>query len=217
MPVSERFLLRGAWYALEQCGLLLQDSVAFYERRRHGTAVAIAMMAREELGRTRILIGLAAEVHDGRVLDLKELESAVHDHVVRQTAGQLSIGFSTWPGSGLSQLIDRAFTDTPTPDSQAAWKELQRMIDRLARQAPEQRHGARLRALYVDPNDSGTDWNRPASFPQDEALRLLLSTANDYSVFRGLLDTRDDYERARAEFEAWAERPELPPPTWPTQ
>ena len=38
MALSERYLLQGACYGLEQCGLLLQDSAALYERSRYSTA-----------------------------------------------------------------------------------------------------------------------------------------------------------------------------------
>src|SRR5713101_1274908 len=81
MPVSERYLLEGAWYALEQCGRLLHDAITLYEAGRYATASGIAMLAREELGRARILLALAEEVHAGRPLTLVELEGAIADHV----------------------------------------------------------------------------------------------------------------------------------------
>jgi hypothetical protein len=49
--VSERVLLEGAWFALEQSGILLRDAVTLYERASPVTAVGLAMLAREEMAK----------------------------------------------------------------------------------------------------------------------------------------------------------------------
>src|SRR5215471_8995026 len=49
-------LIHGAWYALEQCGLLLNDAWILLQHARHATAASIAMIAREELGRYEMLL-----------------------------------------------------------------------------------------------------------------------------------------------------------------
>ncbi len=215
MPVSERYLLEAAWYALEQCGRLLHDAITLYETGRYATASGIAMLAREELGRARILLALAEEVHSGRPLTLVELEGAIADHVVKQAAGQLTLGFSTPPESGLSRLMALALTDTPSEESHEAWKELQRAINRLAARKPHERHTTRQRALFVDPNDAGTDWHRPASFTREESQRLLMEVMNDYSIFRLSLESQERYRRVHEVLDGWDSRPDLPPVTWP--
>src|SRR5438552_1953185 len=52
--VSEKVLLEGSWYALEQAGRLLRASVVLFDSGDPGSALALAMFAREEFGRSRI-------------------------------------------------------------------------------------------------------------------------------------------------------------------
>ena len=59
--LAPNVLLQGSLYALEQCGLRLTDAVALLEQRRYSTAAGIALLAREELGRHKILLGLWRE------------------------------------------------------------------------------------------------------------------------------------------------------------
>jgi hypothetical protein len=74
MTVSARYLLEGFWYALEQCGRLLHDAIDLYELGRFGTAAGLAMLAREEMGKARILFKLSGEVEVGRALSQRELD-----------------------------------------------------------------------------------------------------------------------------------------------
>jgi HEPN superfamily AbiV-like protein len=48
-------LLRGSLFALEQCGLLLNDAALLLEHQRWPSSAGVALLAREELGRSRIL------------------------------------------------------------------------------------------------------------------------------------------------------------------
>ena len=45
--VAPRYLLEGAAYALEQCGLLLRDAIVLYRNGSYSSAVALAALARE--------------------------------------------------------------------------------------------------------------------------------------------------------------------------
>jgi AbiV family abortive infection protein len=213
LVLSERYLLEGAWYATEQCGLLLRDAQLLYAGDRYGTAVGLAMLAREELGRASILLRLANEARDGRPLTPKGLAKEIEDHVVKQTAAQLTIVFRS---ASVSQLATRAYTDPPTAESESALEELDQAIKKAGRRTPSDRHLARLKALFVDPNDAGTAWNRPAAFAKDEAFAMLVDACNDYSHFLRSLVVGGKRERLRRELEHWAERPDLPEPTWPT-
>jgi hypothetical protein len=58
MKMTGQLLLEDAWYALEQCGLLLSDAVMLFEGGRHATASGMAMPAREELGKARLFLTL---------------------------------------------------------------------------------------------------------------------------------------------------------------
>jgi AbiV family abortive infection protein len=46
--ITPQYLLEGAVYALEQCGLLLRDANLLYRSGSYATAVALAAFAREE-------------------------------------------------------------------------------------------------------------------------------------------------------------------------
>jgi len=43
--VTAQYLLKGAVYALEQCGLLLRDANLLYQNGSHASAVALAAFA----------------------------------------------------------------------------------------------------------------------------------------------------------------------------
>ena len=215
MLLTERYLLEGAWLALEQCGRLLEDAALLYQSGSAATAVGIGMLAREELGRSSILTRLAEEVHAGRELTLDELEKAIDDHVTKQAAGQFTVAFSTPPGGGLGKLMDVAYTDTPTPESRAAMKDVDRVLNKIVARTPGERHLARLRAFFVDPNDDGTAWNRPATFAPVKAQELLMAAANDYSIFRVAVLHDARFEWLRRQLDDWADRPTIPPPTSP--
>jgi hypothetical protein len=63
--VSEKSLVEGVWFAMEQAGRLLHTAVQVFNSGDSSTSIALAMFAREELGRSRILLDLAYEVHCG--------------------------------------------------------------------------------------------------------------------------------------------------------
>jgi hypothetical protein len=54
--VTPEFLLRGAGYALQQCGLLLRDASLLYRSDSYSSAVVLAAFAREELGKWMMLL-----------------------------------------------------------------------------------------------------------------------------------------------------------------
>ena len=84
--VSPKYLLEGAAYALEQCGLLLRDANLLYQNGSYASAVALAAFAREELGRWIILRKLRTEVLGGRRLTIKDIQDACGDHESKQRA-----------------------------------------------------------------------------------------------------------------------------------
>jgi hypothetical protein len=47
LALSERYLIEGAWYALEQAGLLLREAVLLSKNQRDATAKGLALLARE--------------------------------------------------------------------------------------------------------------------------------------------------------------------------
>ena len=91
MGVTSEYLLKGAIYALEQCGLLLVDAVSLIDQKSYSSAVVLAAFAREELGRSRILIDFFNKtIKNEKSITVKEINKACEDHVIKQDWGQLS-------------------------------------------------------------------------------------------------------------------------------
>ena len=60
--VTPQFLLEGAAYALQQCGLLLRDTNMLYRAGSYASCVVLTAFAQEELGRSTTLRNLRREV-----------------------------------------------------------------------------------------------------------------------------------------------------------
>jgi len=212
MTVSVRYLLEGAWYALEQCGRLLHDAIDLYERDRFGTAVGLAILAREELGKARILIQLSGEVEAGKGLSPRELSGALADHLEKQEHAQISVVLSAGYGTRLQELFKKA-GDPSDPEFEAANVELEKIQEQKRRRMRQERHSLRQRAMYVDPQTGG--WNRPGDFTKEVSRDELIYAMNDYSMMRHNLDVAEKYSRVRECLSDWPGRPELPERRWP--
>jgi hypothetical protein len=109
-------------------------------------------------------------------------------------------------------------SDRPREERENAREALDAAAAVQQRRTPSDRHERRMEALYVDPDASGTSWNRPRQQVSPEmARRLIEHAANDYAgeydrVHLG--NTNDD--ELREALNAWKDRPELPRPEWPT-
>jgi AbiV family abortive infection protein len=183
MPVSARFLLEGAWYALEQCGLLLGDAVDLFDRGRVATALGIALLAREEFGKARILFDLYREIQQGRDVELDEVTEKIESHEAKLRAGQVSVILSVPASSELAELMRRQWENPQSEDATRAREQIEKITRMVARRAPDERQRMRMRALYVDADDSAGRWIRPGEFPRDQARGQIVQVANDYSVF----------------------------------
>jgi AbiV family abortive infection protein len=187
--VSPRFLMQGAVYALEQCGSLLDDACCVYRAGSYGTAVALAAFAREELGRFNILLGLRIKALAGELVSAKDIAEECGDHVEKQKAGTLSMVQRADKSSGLGQLLERRFRAEPGSNERKSLdKELGKIDNTQFKRAPNTRHEKRIRALYVDPDDSGSHWKRPRDVNQTEAHEFLTHAISDY---RGQLQKLD--------------------------
>ena len=103
--VTPTYLLEGAAYALEQCGLLLRDANLLYRNDSYASAVAVALFAREELGRYQILLELRKKVLDGDHLTIKEIQDRCRNHVTKQEAGMLSFIMRVVADTALGGLL----------------------------------------------------------------------------------------------------------------
>jgi AbiV family abortive infection protein len=181
--VTPKYLLEGAVYALEQCGMLLRDANSLYRSASYATAVALAAFAREELGRWRILLDLRREVVGGKNLTIEEIKDRCDDHVTKQKAGMLSFTMRADRESGLGILLRSRMEASPGSNE---WTETDDKLTKInrgkKRRVPDDRHEQRMSALYVDPVSIGR-WNRPSlAILQMSAYEFLQDARNDYSI-----------------------------------
>jgi AbiV family abortive infection protein len=221
MDVTGPLLLKGAWYSLEQCGRLLSDATILYKSESYSSAIALAMIAREELGKYRLLLDEWKESqYTGQCPTVDAIQTACANHVDKQKRALLSLTFMPDNNSALGTAIRTQLKHKPQDkEYRDADAVIQNALKSMGKRAPDDRHAARIRALYVDLLDSGLDWNRPSQVGQDEAKKLVTDAANDYSVQRDRVNP--DLLRAEGKpkladaLEAWGERPLLPDPVWP--
>jgi AbiV family abortive infection protein len=217
--VSEIVLLQGSWYALEQAGRLLRASVVVFNANDPATALALAMFGREELGRSRILQDIAAEVAAGRSLSPKEVANRCDDHVRKQRAGLLSTTLRVNPPSALAEALRTTVSSSPRSDQ---WTTSRKIIKAASaakmKRDPDVRHGKRENALYVDLDHSGTSWSRPCTIRASVAREEIEDAVNDYAIQCDKL--RDDviaadFPKMASAQAAMQPIPVLLPPIWP--
>jgi AbiV family abortive infection protein len=175
--VTPEYLLKGAAYALEQCGLLLQDANLLYRNGSYASAVALAAFAREELGRWRILLGLRKQVLNGDPITIKDIKGQCDKHVRKQEKGMLSVFVTTHKDTAL-------FKQLPGKPRSEEWKaalneQVKKLHKQRAKRLPNDRHEQRMSALYVGALASG--WNRPKEISQASALECFWEAVQDYS------------------------------------
>lgn len=213
--VGDDVLLRGAWYAIQQAGYLFEHAVMLFDTGVYSSAMALALLGREELGRYAILCDLWRASSAGSAFSPNDVRKACEDHVVKQRRGNFSVVHRTSADTGLGKLFRSLIGLLPSGGPARKIREEIEKIDKgKAKRLPEERHAARMRALYVDLNETALDWSRPSSISEVEARTTIEDAANDYSVERDRLTTPGilavvDPQLANA-FELWGERPELP-------
>ena len=219
--VTPQFILQGATYALEQCGLLLRDAKDLYRNGGYGNTVVLTAFAREELGRSAILLDFWQKASAGEAFTVEQLEQACEDHIEKQRAGMLSLTLRADQGSGVGKTLSARMTNHP---QSAEWKEadttLKQIDDIKKRRTPSDRHDMRVKALYVEPT-SETEWNRPALTSAVTAYEFLADSVNDYSgryhqgyTTPGGMLQHIDHDLHMA-LEQWPERPVSPSPEHP--
>jgi AbiV family abortive infection protein len=217
--VTPEYLLEGATYALEQCGLLLRDANLLYRNGSYSSAVALALFAREELGRYRILLGLRKQVLRGERFTIKEIQDRCWDHVRKQEAGMMSFVLRLVTDPALAKLLDTYLNAKPDSEERKTAREQLELDDKRTKRIPVERHKQRMSALYVDavaPNR----WNRPTrEISPTSALLYLQDARNDYSVQYDHYTNLEIGKLADLELytalEKWVSRPTLSPPERP--
>jgi AbiV family abortive infection protein len=194
----------------------MHDAMSLYDSGSYSTAVGLAMLAREELGKGRILLDLWGSGHQ---VTLEQVTAKLEDHLAKQQSAQLSVSISAPGDSRLGQIMRRltaAPAGTAEFDRAADEKELQAAKKLARRRTPGDRADLRERSFYVDPDEAGTDWIRPVMIERQKALEVVLAAMNDYSAQLTHLTPEIQDERLRAALRAWPERPQLPDRRWPS-
>src|SRR6266478_4621897 len=95
MDVAASVLLKGALYALEQCGILLRDAAGLYRAKAYPSAVALAMIGREELGKYRMLLQEWRDAESsGKLPAVEAIQAACADHIEKQKRAVLGLTFT---------------------------------------------------------------------------------------------------------------------------
>lgn len=220
--VTTDFLLKGYALALEQCGLLLHDAVLLYKNKSYSNAVVLAAFAREELGRSQILLGLWRQRIGGALVTIGDIENACDNHVEKQKAGMLNMTMRADRNTGLGKtLTDRTTNPPQSQKFKDADATLTRIDKQTAKHTPTNRHSKRMRSLYVEPTSS-SDWNRPADVSVADAHSFLQDAVNDYSgrYNQGYITSeqsilKDIDQELHDALDRLTDRPQLPPPEWP--
>jgi len=220
-PVTAQYLLEGAAYSLERCGQLLRDANLLYQNGSYATALALAAIAREELGRWRILLDLRKKVVGGEQFTVQEVQARCDDHVIKQKAGMMSLSLQGDRDAGVGKLIMTHIKSEPGSDeSKAVRKQLAEWGREEEKRVADDRHRQRMSALYVDALPQG--WNRPSSaISQLTARDSIHDAVNDYCGQHSrysdleLSFLHDEPELYKALVE-WSGRPELPLPERPS-
>jgi AbiV family abortive infection protein len=220
MEVSLSVLLEGVVFSLVNCGRLLSDAMVLYDAGSEQTAAGLAMLAREELGKYRILLKLWREsVKSGARPTVGQIQAACEDHTEKQRMATLGWTITAEPGSAIDTAM-RTFMnrDAPSAEREKAAQVLESAKKASMKRAPEDRHNTRMRAFYVDLDNSGQSWIRPQKITREEAKKLLNEAANDYAVQSDRMDpdrVRALDEKLADALEELKDRPIPPAPVWP--
>ena len=191
--LSPTDLMKGAYYAIEQAGLLLHDAFALYKEGRYSSAVVLAVFSYEELGRAVIYWNQRKRILPSGSMSAKSLKRSCKEHTEKLRRGQMSVTFMMPPQLRVNpwKLMDMKFE----------------ISDRIRKHRPREYHSRRKQSLYVEPNNLG-GWNRPCTFSPEHCKRLLQDVANNYGFYIGQV-LFGDAER-KAAMEKWRGRPTLP-------
>jgi AbiV family abortive infection protein len=215
--VPPDYLLKGAVYALEQCGVLLRDAALLYRGGAYSSAVVLAAFAQEALGQWKILLALRKGVIGGKTVTIADIKAHCRDHVQKQRAGMLSVTMRADRDSSAGKLLMSRMTAQPgTEEWRKTEKALAEIDRRKKRAVPTERHEKREVALYVDPIGplSVDRWNRPIiEISQMRAFDFITDARNDYAIqldrYTNLVIMEcTDAELSKA-LELWPDRPEL--------
>jgi hypothetical protein len=165
-----------------------------------------------------MLRDLAKRVAAGEQIRPDTVQAACEDHVTKQRAAVLGITLISEPPSPINQLIREMMAlTTGTDEYRRIDDKLHEALKAKHRRLPEERRNLRETALYVDLDETGTGWLRPAVLDAACCYEEICSAVNDYA---GQYHRFEDGEIERDLPEMGAARKKdpkvvLPVPRWP--
>ena len=197
-------LLKGAYYSVEQAGHLLNDAVSLFKMGRYPSAVVLAVLSQEELGREKILLDERSRVPSSGPVSIEDVIKKCKNHPKKIRRGRV----------GTTVKLDQE-TRKELFEGGYQSNEYKRAISRVInggkakkKREPKDLDEKRKDALYVGPKETG-DWNRPFDMGREECREIVLDVAINYGLNRGQL-IRDNRELVNA-LHKWKERPHFPP------
>ena len=174
--LSAHDLCEGAFLALKHAEGILEDAAGMFERSRFATSLVLSTSAREELGRTKIILN--ALVSPPLTTSVESLKKACADHVKKLRHG--ATGSVVRVSVEEITSLRSAFEDPTAPGSIAVLERLEQAHKAAARRDAEDTHRRRLSAQYVEPLEPG-GWNTPSQVSEAEAWHAYTITASDFA------------------------------------
>ena len=163
--MTAQFFLEGVIFSLEQCGVHLRDAVTLFEKGGYSNAIVLATYAIEEIGRSESCRDLRKKVLRGETVSPGDYSRECENHIEKQKRGLISTTQQVSGEEGLAKLLRIRMKSHPQSEEyKEADRELENITERQRKHTPESRHQMRVRSLYVEPNESFTGWDRPATF-----------------------------------------------------
>jgi AbiV family abortive infection protein len=213
LMLTHEDLLHGAVYALEQAGKHLHCAVKLWNEGDYAHGLMIAVFAREEVGRFKLLRQEREEAMKTGPRSGEDI-SKVLEHKAKLKAGANGVFMEFDPN-------DPELAGLRAPHLSPEWKRARAIADaRMLKKYEEQpstTHRVRMRAQYVDLLEDGT-WSRPCLVDAELSGKLVMEIANDYAHPMGHLfqaGVGAPWDELTLAIRAWPNAPSLLPPVWP--
>lgn len=183
--VAPDLLLQGSFFAMEQAGLLLRDAHLLYRNRRWPSALALAVLCIEELGKSTFLyqavkLALASQPIT-REMILRTYLSHKKKLVYGRSIYTVAAEVDSWGEP----------PDIHSPELLEYLKRMEEADQAELERAPLKTHAERMDALYVHLSKDST-WNRPIDTPKGVCYELLNAAAIEYMIRRDFLFIRPE-------------------------
>lgn len=175
--LAGREIIEGAFYAMEQAGLLINDAASLYNQRKWPSSLVLAVFAMEELGKAEVLLQRGIDAASTGDKTRAQVMAGQTSHPTKLKAGQGTATVTTAVSFG---------GNIPAPGTTEAQTLEQRLnaAEQVALQhAPGAEHEARMCALYVDLTDTEI-WSRPKETTAREAYLMVSGAGIEYGVRR---------------------------------